>query len=181
MIAGSISVLVLGAVLSALILLLKSSYAVGNYVEMSDQTRRCIELLGRDIRNATELVSMADEKMVIRRKQYDQGAGTVTIETVTYAVEAVDEKGNPLDGEFVFVRESLAEGKDVLLTGLREGELIFRYFDSGDNDVLATGGSTQTVKKIDFQISLVRNVSLTEQTSEQRSVRFVLRSREPPV
>lgn len=181
MIAGSISLLILGAVLTSVVLLLKSSYAVGNYVEMSDQTRRCIELLGRDIRNATELISMADEEMILRRKRYDSETGTVSYERVTYTVETIDEKGNPRDGERVFIRESDIGGERVLLTGLQEGETTFRYFDSGDNDVLATGGSTLTVKKVDFQISLTRNVSATEQTSEQRSVRFVLRSREPPV
>lgn len=160
MIALTIGLFVMGAILSALLFMTRSSMAIHDYAEMNLESRRMLETIGRDLRSAMDIAPGFSDSEFLVFVSFESG----TIEPVRYSYDP-DDPARPL------IRE-MADEERILMTNIEE--LTFRYYD------LQGGAATsrEAVKQIQIQLNTVRDGAARRETSERVvSARYILRNK----
>ncbi len=143
------------AVISAFIFVLRTSYGVGNYVEMNSQSRIAVEQFARDVRMAREVTSLASTSMTLRLPE------SVDI-TYTYV-------SGQNGGEF---RRTGPDGERSVLSDVESVEI--RYFNLHGDET----ESLTDAKIIQLDAEMVRRVLQLEHTNHLISARFTLRNKD---
>lgn len=174
MITMAIFSIVMVSVLSTFILFAKGSLSVGNYAEMSSQSRKALELFSRDVRAADRLkvtspktadgVVYTDAGIELRYPPY-HGARVVRYEYI----------------EGAFRRTEIYDGKATtsdLLTDVRH--LQMKFFQTPGANFTAVSGPAASVdtwaKSIQLDAELLRKVLTADNTDYIISARFMMRN-----
>ena len=166
--------IVMASILSTFILFAKGSLSVGNYAEMSTQSRKALELFSRDVRAADGLTVTSPK----------------TTDGVVYTDSGIELKypayhGNRIVryqyvGE-IFRRTEIYEGTTTttdLLTDVRH--LQMKFFQTPGANFTAQSGPAASVntwaKSIQLDAELLRKVITADNTDYIISARFMMRN-----
>jgi len=159
LIALSLCLMLSGAIMGGMLFMMRSSIAVGNYADMNMESRRGLEILGRDLRGAAEVAPDFTETSF----QIVTFRPNGTWETVSYSFHP-DDPGQPL------VRTMGTEERN-LITNI--GELSFRYYDLQGQEV----ANPLAIKQVQVRLTTRQTAGGIDQTEKVISARFILRNR----
>jgi len=154
--------IVMAAILPPFITLTKSLVSIGNYSEMSYNSRMAVEKIGRDIRGAVSLTT-ADSSRLIMEMPTD--AGSIT---VTYRYNA--------DSGILFRQVADSSGstqRESLLEDLTE--FAFIYYNRLGNTSTTASILTET-KSINVDAIMSRDVLKQKNTDHIISAKFMMRN-----
>lgn len=155
LIALAIFSLITAGLVSSFDFIYKSSIGMGNYADMNVQSRRTLDIFGREVRTATDVTSASATSVTI---VVPDGAGTSTI---TYAFNATDNTFDRTEGG-----TTMALLKDV---------------DTCSLTYYTLRGVTTTalleVKNIQLEAEMIRKVLHLKNTNQVISARYMLRNR----
>ena len=159
LIAMSLSVMIASVLMGAFLFIGRSTVAIYNYSEMNDQSRRGLEVLGRDLRAGAGVLSGYNENnFTVQVRQAD---GSLLNVTYNYSPNAPD---SPLtrtaNGETTTIMSSV-------------DDLSFHYF----NLQAEPASVPLEVKQIQLRLKLVRYVIGLENTEKVVSARYILRNK----
>ncbi len=156
MIAVSVSTFFLAGVSSSYIFMLKSSLGAGNYYEMNQQSRRCLEQFSRDVRMTADVISVDPSNITIEVELSDGST-----EVIDYIYESSNKR---------LLRETPTTSR-VVLKDLESFSFSF-YNLLG----LATTSPLE-VERIQFSAKAVRKVIEQENTHNNISAASKIRNR----
>lgn len=167
-VATTISGFVLASMVGTFFTFAVGSNTVGAYTDMSKDSRTVLEYFARDMR-AAEGVNVANgsklEVVMPAGTFYDGGSVIYDFDSASklfFRIEQ-DSSGKELTNE-------------VLLDGVEQ--FTFSYFDPLGNDIsLSTESILLSVKSVQVDAEMLRNVSRTEATDYIISARFMMRNR----
>jgi Tfp pilus assembly protein PilW len=170
MVAATLSVLVLAGVLAANLQIVRSGVRLSQYVEMDSQVRRALDLLGRDLKAASNLTWNGESDLTLT---IPTGGGATA--QVTYAWTAAS-------GTFFRVAgasSAVLNGRLELVRGISPlpgggAGLAFARFD---RDGVATTSDAAT-KSVQVTMTVTRQAQTVAATSQSAvSATFTLRSK----
>jgi hypothetical protein len=164
LISSSLLVIFMSAALSSFIFISKSVAGMGNYAEMSSESRAALETVARDMRVARFLVEAGPQRATL---QLPAKAGDAT---VTY-------RFNSGDGGFY---RDVDDGSGVIKTSelFRGVEAFeFRYYNRLNVDVSSQASVLRETKRIQIDAKLVRKVLKVENTDYVISAQFLMRNK----
>ena len=159
MVTLTLLMLIMGSLITSYVFIMKSTYGLGNYVDMNTQTRIGLEKFGRDIRMATDIFTISSTKIDF---DIPNSAGGST---------AIRYEYDPTDKTLLRVQAGTGGGKKVILRDVQRFAL--KYFTH-------TGGTTANllaVKKVQIDLTMRRNVLALENTNHVTSAQFMMRNR----
>lgn len=182
-IAMTISAFVLTASYAAIISLAKGSESMINYSEMNGQSRKAMEIFGRDARMAKDVNTFASSKVTMLREMWDSNTNSYKDRFVTYLY--VQNAG-------IFSRQvntvSIVSGAKVPGTQLSSeillydvDELSFNYYRLVDPDIVdysPIAKSKLEVKHVQIEARIRRNVLRMQNTNYIISARFMMRNKD---
>jgi hypothetical protein len=149
--------IVLAGLTSSYVFLVRSTYALGNYVEMNDESRVNLELFARDVRRATDATYLGPYGMTMDVPL--PGGGT----------ETVDYYYDPSKGELLR-RDS--SGTRTMLSDIRQFTLS--YYTLRDNPTM----KSIELKKVQLDCEMARDVLLhLTNTNHVLSARWMMRNK----
>ena len=184
MISGVLSTVVLAAVLSTFLLILRTGANASNYSELQVQARKALELFSREVRLANSVGSGYSTTSVTLGIP-DGSANRVHVAyAVTYTFDPVNHEftrnGPPPDNP------TGASSTTVLVDGVQEipGINPFNYYRYVTNGGYVDGFATNTaanaleIKQIEINfIAQRKDVTVTAATNKVLSARFLLRNK----
>lgn len=158
-VALSVLGIVIAAVTSSTVHLLKSNYAMGNMTMSSAQSRQFIERLGMDLRSAVDIVDVGVVHLELEVEDPDKNRSFVS-----YAYDSSNK----------VVKRRIGDGDwRVIIRGV--SNFNFNYYDSTDTRIT----NKLDIKKIEVDLKQLYEIATTDQSTEFKSARFVLRNRPP--
>lgn len=174
LIASTLSVLVMSAVMSSVFLITRSGYAVEQYADMEEQSRVSLEIFGRDVRMAQSVTWVDANTITLTIPLTTEGSAT-TQHTYFY---------KPTTHEFW----RTADGKDQLLISGINTLTLSGYQLTGDPVFTASTPPTTpfdwqvagtSTKQLELSVSSSRQQGIQIQTSQKIiSARFILRNKQ---
>lgn len=167
-VATSISGIVLASMVGTFLTFAIGVNSVGAYTGMSRDSRMMLEYFGRDVRLAEEvLVANASTLRIVSPDTDLYSASTVTYqyddETKSFSRIETDSSGNEVSDK-------------VLLDGLEQ--FVFSYFDPLGNSLsVDTPSILLSVKSVQVDAEMLRDISKTQVTDYIISARFMMRNR----
>lgn len=158
----SLLAIVMAAMIPTFLVFSKHSVSLGNYVDMSADSRAALEMLARDVRSAVALTSAAEDAVTLVMP--DEMGGI----SVTYRYDADDQE---------FSRSIAGAGSRVLFNGVTE--LSFSYYNrvSGDDlDPATTASILVETKSIQLDAQLQRKVLNLVNSDYVISATFLMRN-----
>ncbi len=181
MVAAGLSGMVLAGVLSAVLMIGRTSANVSNYSELENQARVALELFGRETRMATGVGTTLSATSVTL---YIPSSSTSAAYYVTYAFDPT---------AHTFTRtDSITGTPAVLVAGVQQipGQDQFKYYryvsgnyvdtttDPPSNQITVPGGNPVEVKQIEINFIAQRTtVTVATATNKVLSARFILRNK----
>ena len=158
LIATSLSLLIMAGMTSSYMFIVKSSFAMGNYVDMNNQSRTGLEKFGRDARMTISLRYISDN----------------TYYALIETAQGRKHVGYYYDwSQDAFMRwEEGAGAPQAVLKDVRE--LKFVYYNLLGNETTAL----LEAKQVQVDAEMVRRVFAIENTNHVISARFMMRNRE---
>ncbi len=162
LIATSLSVMLFAAIFSSFLFMARSSMGIANYSEMTAESRRGLEIFGRDVRSAQDIHNGFSTTTGFSIVVPLAGGGS---ETVSYFY-LPNHPDRPL------MRKD-ASGERPIMTGIRT--LNFNYYNlqGQKRDNMAP----MEVKQLQLQLTLVRTAVSLDNTERVVSARFILRNK----
>ena len=157
LVATTLLGLLMTAVLSSFVFLLRGQTSLANYAAMNADSRKLLELLARDTRSATAVTNFTSTSLTLTVPLNTAG----TTQDVTYEFDAA--AGS-------FVRE-IAGATTTLATGV-DG-FSFRYFNSNN----ATTSSLAELKQVQLSLRLVRSIAFAYASQYVISAQYTLRAK----
>ena len=170
MIASTLSVVVMGGILSTTLMITRSGYRVEQYTDMENESRKSLDQFGQDVRMAQD-VAWIDANSLTLTLPVDATSSAIT--TISYTYDA---------GARTFSRTTSGR-TTILLTGIDDCTLM-GYKINGDpthtsatpTDSWATISSS--TKQLQLSVSSRRTQSTQVQTAQKViSARFILRNK----
>ena len=184
MVAGALTGFVLAGVLSAVLMIGRSSANASNYSELETQTRAALERFSREVRLANSVGNGYSTTSVTLGIPDASSSRTNVAYTVTYAFDATHStftRTGPPEGN-----PSGASATTVLVSGVQQlpGVNPFNYYRYVTNGSYANGFTTNTassaaeIKQIEINFLAQRtNTTATTATNKVLSARFILRNK----
>ena len=168
-VATTISGFVLASMVGTFVVFAIGANSIGAYTEMSKDSRYVLEYFARDMRAAEDVSTATDSKLIVEMPASGSfySGSTVTYEYVgdaklLFRIEE-DSSGNELSNE-------------ILLEGVER--FIFSYFNPlGDSISTSTESILLSVKSVQVDAEMLRDVSRSEATDYIISARFMMRNR----
>ena len=158
LIATSLTALLMAGMTSSFMFIVKSSFGMGNYVDMNNQSRNGLEKFGRDARMTISL------RYISENTYY---ALCETAQGRTHVAYWYDWSQN------AFMRwEEGAGAPQAVLKDVRE--LQFKYYNLAGNATTAL----LEAKQVQVDAGMVRHVFAVENTNHVISARFMMRNRD---
>ena len=149
--------LLIAAVLSSFIFILRGERSLANYTEMNAEARGMLELLGRDAKSAVAVTNFTATSLTLVVPTTTGGATT----EVTYEFDAAaDSLVREIGGQTTTLV------KDV-------SDFAFRYLNS--NNVVTT--SLAELKQVQLSLRILRNVSQASTSQYVISAQYTLRAK----
>lgn len=173
MISTALTVIVMSAVLTTMMMVLKTGYSVEQYTEMEQQSRASLELFGQDVRMAKTADWTSQNEVALTIPTDSSGA----TKAVVYSYDAAKQ---------TFSREDKSTGLTrVLLSGIDQCALNAYKLSSPDPlfDPASTAevnwiSISQDTKQIQLSVTCSRNQILKARTTQKAlSARFILRNK----
>lgn len=158
----------LASILATFLAFATGTRSVGSYVEMSQESRKILELFSRDIRVANDVLAADESEIAIRYPDDDFHEG----ELVRYVYD---------DFAGIFSRIERDNGgnlisNEILLNGIRE--FTFKYFDPLGGELEPDDPSRLlSIKSVQIDSEIIRELSRTDVTDYIISARFMMRNR----
>lgn len=149
--------LLIAAVLSSFVFILRSERSLANYTEMNAEARGMLELLGRDAKSAVAVTNFTATRLTLVVPTNTSG-GTAE---VTYELDAAAGR---------LVRAT--GGQATTLVG-DVGDLVFRYLNS--NNAVTT--SLAELKQVQLSLRILRQVSRASTSQHVISAQYTLRAK----
>ncbi|MFP4166207.1 MAG: PilW family protein [Opitutales bacterium] len=168
MLAATISVIAIASIAATFIVFASGSKSVGAYVEMSQDSRKALELFGRDLRVAKDVLDANESLIVIELPDDSFHNG----ETIQYDYDASGEIFSRIerdkDGDLV--------SNEILLKNLDEFE--FQFYDPlGDSLDASSSSLLLSIKSVRVDAEMIRFISQTQASDYIISARFMMRNR----
>lgn len=176
MVSVTVSSIILTSIFSTFIVFAKSAVSVGDYAEMSRESRKALEVFSRDIRAAESLeVSNAQSTDNIVYTE----SGIDLAYPAYYGTRQVRYRYRSEAAELVRVETyNGTTSRDVLLSGVRQ--LKLEFYQTPGSDFAAVSGPVASVdlwtKSVQLDAELLRKVVTTENTDYIISARFMMRN-----
>lgn len=168
MISSGLLAMVLVSIVGTFMVFARGAKGVAAYTEMSQQSRKALELFARDLR-AAEDVTKAD--------QYNLYIDIP--ETVYYGGESVQyvfDKDFGIFSRVEYDKDGKLNSNDVLLDGVEQ--FMFGFYDPlGQRLDYSQESLLLSVKSVQIDSEMVRDVSQTDATDYIISARFMMRNR----
>lgn len=156
----SLSTLLFGAIFGAFVFVGRSSFGIANYSDMNNESRKGLEIFGRDVRAAESIHPGFSAREFTIDVPTNGGGGT---EAVSY-LYLPDDPGRPL------VRRD-SSGDLPIMTGV--DSLDFHYY----NLQAESANVPLEVKQIQLRLTLLRQTVTLNNTEKVVSARFILRNK----
>ncbi len=167
MIGAAIGVFVIAGLLTSYLLIIRSGYAISNYAEMDQQSRKAIEQFGIDARMASAFVSKTNSSGAVISVTFTVPDNyTSTSNEVTYAYDAADEWFYLVPGD-----GSSLSGQQILARDVTS--LAFNRLDSSG----AATSSDSTAKVIQCVLTLTRTAVTSVPVTQTGTGTFVMRNK----
>lgn len=163
MVSCLLSALILAAVLSTFLFLVRSGTNIRNYSDMESQARRALEIFAEDVRQASAITWTTNVSVTL----------TVNAANITYAYSSTDATFSRTD----------PVGKKNLITGVTSGTFKFRAYNIGGTELTLVSSADLTAAGVNtkqLQISLESsrtNQTVVAATNAVLSARFILRNK----
>lgn len=164
----TLSGLILGSMISTFITFAIGAYSIGAYSEMSQDSRIVLEQFARDMRAAEDVTVAEADKITVVFPDASIHDGS----SVTYEFDK--------DLKLFFRIENDKSGKEVANKSYLEGLefFSFSYFDPLGNPLsLNTQSILLSVKSVQIDAEMLRDISRAEATDYIISARFMMRNR----
>lgn len=184
MISAVLSVIVLAAVLSTFLMILRTQANAANYVELESQARRALELFSQEARMADSVGSGYSSTSVTLGIPDSSSSASSVAYTVTYTFDTTagtfTRTGPPIDDP------TGAVGTTVLIDGVQAIPGVdpfnyYRYVTTGgyaDGFQNNTAANAAEIKQIEINFIAKRtNVTVASATNKVLSARFILRNK----
>lgn len=168
-VATTISGFVLASMIGTFIAFAIGVNSIGAYTDMSKDSRYILEYFARDMRAAENVTTAQASKLTV---ELPTAGSFYTGSSVTY--EFVK------DAKLLFRIEADSSGKEISNEVLLEGveQFQFSYFDPlGDGLGINTESILLSVKSVQIDAEMLRDISRTEATDYIISARFMMRNR----
>ena len=155
-VATTLSAMILAGLTSSYVFFVKSSVGMSNYVDMNMQTRRALEMFGRDVRATRTVNTMTATTF---------SATTLTLtgtETIVWAFNS---------GAKTLTRQVGGGAAIAILNDV--DSLTFKYY----NTVGAITASVSEARKVQIDAEMLRTVIAIKNTNQVVSARFTMRNR----
>ena len=180
MVAVTISAFILTSAYAAIISLATGSESLMNYSEMNSQSRKAIELFGRDARATANVNTFSTSRFTLLREVW---TGSYYADRfVTYDYVSAAGTFSRIENSAVLVKGALVPGAEVsrkiLLYDVEE--LNFKYYRLYDPEIKDYDPIARTrleVKHVQIEAKLLRNVLTNENTNYIISARFMMRNK----
>lgn len=157
LVATTLLGLLMTAVISSYVFLLRGQQSLHHYAEMNTDSRNLLELLSRDAKSATAVTNFTATSLTLTVPQ-DTAGHTVD---VTYELDAASS---------TFIRE-VSGSTTTLATGVES--LTFRYFNSNN----AATASLAELKQVQLSLRLVRAIAFAYTSQYVISAQYTLRAK----
>lgn len=162
--AATLTVVAVGGTLSTTLMILRSGYNIGNYTDMEAESRKSLDLFGRDVRMAQQIVWHNANRITLTIPTNSTGA----TDTCTYAYDSATKTFSRTQGGTT----------TTLLSGIETCTLA-GYKQNGD---AADTGDWATIandtKQLQLSVSSKRSQgSQVISTQKVISARFILRNK----
>ena len=152
-----LTMMVMAGLSSSYMFLIKSSISLGNYSDMNSQTRIGLEKFGRDIRMATNVVTMTATLIDF---DIPKSGGGVT--GIKYQYSSSNKTLSR-------IQAGTGGGTQVILRDVQSFALKYT------NHAGATSASTTFVKRVQLDLTMRRNVLALENTNHVISAHYMMR------
>ncbi len=157
MVVMTLTVVLGGALFSAFGFIMRSSYAIANYAEMTSEGRRGLEVFARDLRQARDLTDFSETSLTLLLGSSDEMPYEVT-----YLYDP---------NEQVFERYNDGETR-VLMRDVQDD---FRF--SAFNLLHEETGNLKEIKQVHLNLSMVQRVLVRDTSEKVISARYVMRNK----
>ncbi len=161
MISLAVGSLLLAGAMSSIISLTQGSNSLMNYVDMNEESRRTLELFGRDVRGATDVTTMSDSEVVLTTTGPSKSEITVQY---LYEADADTLYRNILSGGSVVASQVLLNNVD---------DLEIRYYTLRLN----TASVPLEIKHIQVEAIMKQSSLKVDNTNHIISAQFMLRNK----
>ncbi|MFP4069137.1 MAG: PilW family protein [Verrucomicrobiota bacterium] len=164
----TLSGVILASITSTFMAFAIGSKSIGAYTEMSSQSRKTLELFSRDIRAADDVTSASKTRVVVTMPDNDFYAG----ESIEYVFDDLVGIFSRIERE----EDGTVVSNSVLLDGVER--FAFCYYDPLGS-LLAYGSPSLllSIKSVQIDSELLRDISTTDATDYIISARFMMRNR----
>lgn len=170
MIASTLSVVVMGGILSTSLMITRSGYRVEQYTDMENESRKSLEQFGQDVRMAQTVTWIDANNLTLVLPTSATGTGTLSI-SYTY---------DPVARTF---SRAIGGQTAVLLTGIDECTLM-GYKINGDpthtssTPTISWATISNSTKQLQLSVSSRRTQTANIQTAQKViSARFIMRNK----
>ena len=157
MIVMTIAVVMAGALFGTFGFVMRSSFAIANYADMTSDGRRGLEIFARDVREARDIVAFSDTSLTL----YVSRPGETPYE--------VEYRYVPNSGVFERVEDGNVR---VLMRGVRDDFQFVRF-----NILQEPTDNNAETKQIHLNLSMVRRIIALDTTEKVISARYIMRNK----
>ncbi len=157
MIVMTLTVILAGSMFAAFGFVMRGSFAIANYGDMTSEGRRGLEIFARDARTALDVRAFSATEVTFERES--PAGGTYD---VTYRYNSEDQTFERVEGDDV----------RVLMNDVRR--FVFRRFNLHGQP---TDKDLETVQ-VQLELSMVKQVLARETSEKVVSARFVMRNKQ---
>ncbi len=184
MIAAVLSVIILAAVLSTFLMILRTGANASNYVELEAQARKALEIFSQEVRMANSVGSgYSSTSVTLGIPDASSNPNTVAY-SVTYTFDTTKDEfirtGPPLDDPTGPVSSTVLVDGVQPIPGVNPFN-YYRYVTTGgyvDGFTDNTAASATEIKQIEINFLATRtNVTVNTATNKVLSARFILRNK----
>ncbi len=180
MVAVTISAFVLTSAYAAIISLAKGSESLMNYTEMNSQSRKAIELFGRDARATEQVNTFSSNKFTLLREVW---TGSYYADRfITYEYIPAAGTFSRIQNRATIVKGARVPGaeidREILLYDVED--LNFKFYRLYDPEIPNYDPIARTrleVKHVQLEAKLLRTVLTNENTNYIISARFMMRNK----
>ncbi|MGJ8650111.1 MAG: PilW family protein [Opitutaceae bacterium] len=167
-VAMTISAFVMTSMVATFIVFAAGSESVAGYTEMSQQSRKALELFARDMRAAADVTTATESDLVVVYPQTSYYDAITVQYTFDKTVGIFSRIERALDGTLT--------SNDTVLDGVEQ--FTFDYYDPlGGALEYSQASLLLSIKSVRIDAEMLRNVSDNDATDYIISARFMMRNR----
>ncbi len=173
MLVMTLTVILTGAIFAAFGFVMRGSFAIANYSDMTSEGRRGLEVFARDVRQAADIIEFSEESLTLYLNPLEDDPYLVT-----YRYNESDRTfEREQDGEVQVLMRDIRRASGSQL----EAPFRFRRFKvvrtpDGDDEANLAMNHLET-KQLQLQLSMVKRVLARDTSEKVVSARYVMRNK----